>query len=107
MDTSPADRYLDAVNNRDVEAMLNLLAPDAEVRFRKEYSGPAEIRAFYEDEVFPSGIVLRKILEVADGATCIAVFEGDVPTMDRPMKLVDVFSMNEDGRAASVDVYRR
>lgn len=95
------------MNGRDADAMLELLAPDAVVRFRKEYTNPEEIRGFYETEVFPSGIMLRKIEELSEGNTCIAVFEGDVPTMDRPLCLVDIFHVGEDGRVTSVEVYRR
>ena len=107
MSHTVADKYGAFVNARDVDSLAALFTESASVRMRKEYDGQDAIRGFYTNEVFVTGIKLRTLAVFQHDNVCVGIFDGDVPSMDRPLHLVDVFTLDDDGRVVDLDVFRR
>jgi hypothetical protein len=107
MSHTVADKYRTFVNARDVDSLAALFTESAAVRFRKENQGPEAIRAFYTNQVFESGIKLRTLAVFQHDNVCVGIFDGDVPTMDRPLHLVDVFTLDDEGKVLDLEIFSR
>jgi len=101
-----AQRYVEAMNAGDIEAMMSLFAPGAVLRHPTGvYSDSEAIRSFFVEGVFAHAARLHsvEVLERGDLAWLEVEAESDV-TPGR-QRVVDVFRLDEQGRITDVGVY--
>lgn len=57
---TPIERYLQAINSHDPEALQSCFAPDAVVKdLKHEYHGTAEIRSWADREIYAVNVTLN------------------------------------------------
>lgn len=101
-----ADRYVEAMNARDLDAMMSLFAPSAVVRHPSGvYADLDAIRSFFVEGVFAYAARLQSVamLEQRDMAWLEVEAESDV-TPGR-QRVVDVFRLDDEGRIIDLGVY--
>lgn len=105
--------YADALNARDLDAVVALYAEDATledpVGAAEPLRGRAAIAAFYGRFV-PYGIQVRMVTEPrgSHGNAAAMAFEVEAPTPDGGrccIKVIDVFTFNEQGQFTSMRAY--
>jgi hypothetical protein len=104
--TGIAQRYLEAMNAGDIDAMLSLFAPGAVLRHPTGvYADSDAIRSFFVEMAFAHAARLQGIemLEHDDMAWLEVEAESDV-TPGR-QRVVDVFRLDEQGRIIDLGVY--
>lgn len=104
------DRYVDAVNRRDLEATVGLFAPEASVTNPVgTFTGVEAIGGFYRDVVFVGQTVLTAGAVEADGHLVVAELEAASPLAadGGTLHAVDVFRLTGDGRIAALDITYR
>ncbi|OBI85528.1 nuclear transport factor 2 family protein [Mycobacterium asiaticum] len=86
-----AQRYVDAVNSFDVEAIMRTLAPDAVVNdAQREYADPEAIRAWVAAEIVGARVTMA-VIHADDryGITVLrARYDGDYDKSNLPDELV-------------------
>ena len=105
-------RYIDAINARDTQAVVALYADDATVEDpvgTPPIAGRAAIAAFYA-KVVPMGITLRLAAPIrgSHGNAAAMAFEVDAPSRDggrNVIRVIDVMTFNAAGRFASMRAY--
>jgi hypothetical protein len=101
-----AQRYVEAMNAADIDAMMALFAPDAVMRHPSGvYADRDAIRDFFVEIAFGNAARLRSIelLEHADMAWLEVEAESSV-TPGR-QRVVDVFRLDERGRITDLGIY--
>ncbi len=103
-----AERYVDAINRRDGDALMGLFAPNARLHHPTgTYRGHAEIRDFYERLVFVAEVTVTIRRLVASGDVAIAELIGSSPFAAAPTRVVDVFEVGADGKIVELAIYVR
>ncbi|MGW2659638.1 nuclear transport factor 2 family protein [Nocardia tengchongensis] len=107
---SIAEDYVRAVNAADEPALLALFAIGAELRNpRGTFSGHDEIAGFYRNVVF-AGRAQTRITRVIPGpAVEVAQLEATSPlgAPGNRTYAIDVFTLDPDGRIATLEIYYR
>ena len=100
------DKYIEAVNRADIDALIALFAPTATLTQRDGvYRGTDQIAEFYRN-LWLGGPSAHEIEnQFADGSAQIVQFKATSPTGET-RHAVDVFIV-EDGLAQSLDIYYR
>jgi len=103
-----ADAYISRVNERDLDGLADLFAPDALLLAAggQRLEGKDAIRAFYESTVLPSAPSVRGVHFVQQEASC--VMELEATTSAAPglvARLVDVLTVGGDGRIVRLAIY--
>jgi len=113
MSSSPADRaahaYVEAINANDLEALIALFAPDAEmIHPFGVYVGHDDLREFYGDMVLPAETRITVLRQVAEGPVAVIEIEARSPhAPEQPQHAVDLFEVDGQGRIAALRVYYR
>ena len=112
MSTSPrdvVDAYCDAINAKDLDALLALFADDAVLQHPiGTFEGPAKLREFYGGIVMKADTKLTVGARAADGNVAIAEVTGVSPAApDQPQHACDVFCLDDDGRVSRLSIYYR
>jgi ketosteroid isomerase-like protein len=108
-----ARRYVDAVNARDLDALMALFAADAVVVHPSgRYEGRGAIAAFYRDLVFAGQAALTAGRLLADADDVVAMLElvGSSPLDGHQHRLhaLDAFDVDPDsGLITALVVYAR
>lgn len=100
------DKYIEAVNDADIDALTALFAPTATLTQRDGvYRGTGQIADFYR-KLWLGGPSAHEIEnQFADGRAQIVQFKATSPTGET-RHAVDVFIV-EDGLVQSLDIYYR
>lgn len=101
---------MELVNGRDLDALVELFATDAVVLAPTgdQCDGREAIRAFYRDTVFANGAGVRPTRHHDAGTTCVMELDAVIEGLTGPApQLVDVFTIDDDGRIARLAVYVR
>ena len=104
------DRYVEAVNRRDLEATAALFAEAAHVTNPiGTFAGVEAISGFYRDVVFAGEAVLGIGTVLAEGTTVMAELRATSPLDPEggTLHAIDVFRLADDGRIASLEIYYR
>ena len=99
-----ADRYVEAVNERDLAALAGLFSGEAVLTHTLGiFNGTEAITAFYRDVIFAAGPTVT-ITEVAEATAdrCVMALDGRVG--DYVSRTVDVFSVNGSGLITRLDI---
>lgn len=102
-----AERYVEAVNNADITAMMSLFAPGAVLRHPTgTYDSPEKIQGFYENIVFRGKAALTptKLLDSPDFAM-LEMFAVSPFRPDHQQWAVDVFEVGEGGLVTQLSIY--
>lgn len=86
-----AQRYVDAVNSFDIEAIMRTLAPDAVVNdAQREYADPQAIRAWVAAEIVGDRVTMDAIhTDVRPGLIVLrARYDGDYDKSSLPDELI-------------------
>lgn len=107
---SAAEAYVERVNQRDLDGLVALFAPDALLLAAGGQSaqGHDQIRAFYESMVLPAAPQVRAVSFVQQDTTC--VMELEATTAAAPgvtSQLIDVVTVRGDGRIVRLAIYMR
>ncbi len=112
MDASPArtsaERYVDAINRRDSDALMGLFAPDATLHHPTgTYRGHHEIREFYERLVFLAEVTVEIRRLIAADTIAMAELSGSSPFATVPTQVLDVFEVDSNGKIVNLAIYVR
>jgi steroid Delta-isomerase len=105
---SVAAAYMDRINAKDVEGLLDLFADDCVLQppTGTTERGKEAARAFYGGLVIPAGITMHPSRYVAEGSSCAVELEARRDGAE-PMRIIDVFTVDDDGRITDLVVYQR
>ena len=100
------DRYLEAANSGDVDALVGLFAIDGEVihATRGKAKGTAALQAFYTESLAPRPHLAVARLAI-DGPYAVAEIVGTSGRDGSKMGVVDHFTLGEDGSIRRNAVY--
>jgi ketosteroid isomerase-like protein len=104
-----ARRYIELSNEVDYEAMADLFAIDADwipITPMEPRKGREAIREGYLEQVKHTNRPIINARYYADGDTCVAEFEVDLAD-GKVAAIVDVFTLNSEGKITRLAVYRR
>jgi ketosteroid isomerase-like protein len=105
-----ADAYIARVNERDLDGLVELFAPEALLLAAggQRLEGKEAIRAFYEGTVLVSAPMVRGVHFVQQDATCVMELEATLPAApDLTAHMVDVLTVGGDGRIVRLAIYMR
>ncbi len=101
-----AERYVDHVNARDLEALVALFADGAVVRHPLgEFAGIAKVREFYATNILPHAPALEARGWVSDDTTC--AFLLDATTAGRTSHAIDHCVVDAGGRIVEMTIAYR
>lgn len=101
-----AQLYLDLVNLRDLDRLVELFSPEAVVLHPVGvFEGHEAIRGFYADSVFPHAPEVEGVSLVENGP--FVVFEMEARTPNGVGHLIDHLSANDDGKITRLAIYYR
>lgn len=108
---SVSQRYVDAVNTGDADALLALFAPDAVLRHPLgTYTGHDELAGFYRDVVFQGQAVttLLSVEPIEDGELALLAATSRASEPDaKPLHAADVFRLDADGLITELQIFYR
>jgi ketosteroid isomerase-like protein len=105
---SAAERYCAAVNAKDAAALGDLFATDAvALNTVGEFRGRDEILGFYTGLVFANDVTVVPVAVYEAGDTCVVELEGRTPNGPDVQRMVDIFTVDGDGRVVRLAIYRR
>ncbi len=106
---SVAERYVEAVNNADGDALLALFAENATLTHPVGIDqGHSEIADFHADVIFAGQVRMSIVRNIEQGNIEVAQLEGNSPLNDdTTIHTVDIFTMNDDGLVQALDIYYR
>jgi ketosteroid isomerase-like protein len=100
--------YLEKVNARDLDGLVALFAPDAQLLHPVgEFAGHDEIRSFYAENVLRHGPTVTGVSWVHEGPTCVLAMEAVAPGSTSASKAIDHLTVDADGRIARLAIYYR
>jgi hypothetical protein len=105
---SAADAYLARVNQRDIDGLVALFAPDAVLLAAggQRLVGSQAIRAFYASTVLPPEPAVRGVHFVQQDASCAMELEATTPAAPGlTARMVDVLTVGADGRIVRLAIY--
>ncbi|MAG34256.1 MAG: hypothetical protein CL908_25540 [Deltaproteobacteria bacterium] len=101
-----ADRYVEAMNAGDIDAMMSLFAPDAVLRHPTGvYTDSDAIRGFFLEMVFTYAARLHSVEVLSQGDMAWLEVEAESDVTPGRQRIVDVFRLDEQGRITDVGVY--
>ena len=104
---SAAERYVEAVNAADIQAMMALFAPDAVLKHPTgTYDSSEKIRGFYENIVFrgQAQVTRTKLLD-EDGFSMMEMYAVSPFRPDYKQYAVDVFEVDAQGLVTQLSIY--
>jgi ketosteroid isomerase-like protein len=105
-----AERYIEAVNARDADALSRLFAEDATLlHMVGVFEGRDAIRKFFAEVVIPTGPSAKIVTTVEEGERACAI-EIEALTEawpDQTQYVSDFFETDENGLILRLAVYRR
>lgn len=104
------ERYVEAVNNADSEALLALFSKDAIVHHPVGSDrGHAEIADFHAEVVFADQLQLTIVRRIQQGNVEVLQVQGTshLSDNDTTLQIVDIFTLDDDGLVQTLDVYAR
>ena len=106
-----SQRYVDAVNAGDGDALLALFADGAVLHHPLgTYTGREELRGFYDSVVFQGQAVttLLSVEAIAGGELALLSATSRVSEPDaKPLHAADVFRLDADGLITDLQIYYR
>lgn len=101
--------YVEAINARDLDALLTLFAEDARLRHPfGVYEGREELSEFYGDMVIPAETTLTIHRVVAEGSLAAVEISALSPhAPDTPQYALDLFEIDDAGKVSELAVYYR
>ena len=103
-----AERYIELVNARDLDALVALFAPDALVAHPVgEFTGHDAIRGFYAENVLRHAPTVSAVSWVHDGPVCVFEMEARISPEAPPAKAIDHLTVDADGRITRLAIYYR
>lgn len=102
-------RYCDAINARDLDALLALFTDDGVlVHPLGVFEGRKKLSEFYGGIVMKANTRLTVGLTAVEGNVAIAEVTGVSPAApDKPQHACDVFTVDGDGRVSRLAIYYR
>ena len=101
-----AERYVEAMNAGDIEAMMSLFAPDAVMRHPMGvYADAASIRSFFVEVAFGNAARLESVDLLAQGSMAWLEVEATSTVTPGRQRVVDVFRVDDAGRISDLGVY--
>jgi len=103
-----AEAYVARVNERDLDGLVELFAPDAILLAAggQRMQGKDEIRDFYASMVLPAAPSVRAVHFVQQEASCVMELEATTAAApDVTARLVDVLTVGGDGRIVRLAIY--
>ncbi|MDT5011051.1 MAG: steroid Delta-isomerase [Mycobacterium sp.] len=106
---SVAERYVEAVNSADGDALLALFAEDATLTHPVGVdNGHTEIVDFHTDVIFEGQVRMSIVRRIEKGNIEVAQLEGTSPlNEDTVVHTADFFTLNDDGLVQTLDIYYR
>ncbi len=104
-----AEAYVAAINAADVDALLALFAPGAEMRNPAgTFSNPDELRGFYEGTAL-AGKTQLTVVAIGEESDTVATAELEAtsplsPEGTPPLRAIDVFTIDAEGRIVDLDI---
>ncbi len=104
--TGIAQRYVEAMNTGDIDAMLSLFAPGAVLRHPTGvYADSDAIRSFFVEMAFAYAARLHGIEALEHGDMAWLEVEAESDVTPGRQRVVDVFRLDEQGRIIDLGVY--
>jgi hypothetical protein len=106
---SVAQRYVDAINSADGDALLAIFAEDATLTHPVGTdTGHTEIADFHTDVIFEGQVRMTIVRSIEQGNIEVAQLEGTSPlSEDTVVHTADIFTLNDDGLVQALDIYYR
>src|SRR3981081_4227665 len=106
---SVAQRYVDAINSADGDALLAIFAEDATLTPPVGTdTGHTEIADFHTDVIFEGQVRMTIVRSIEQGNIEVAQLEGNRPlNEDTTINTVDIFTLNDAGLVQTLDIYYR
>ena len=104
-----AHGYVDAINNKNLEKLMDIFANDAElVHPFGVFSGKQKLVDFYGGLVMLADTQLTVARESAENNICCVEVIGVSPQApDKPQYAVDLFEVNAEGLVKNLSIYYR
>ena len=101
-----AERYVEAMNAGDIDAMMSLFAPGAVMRHPTGiYTDTQEIRNFFVEMAFGNAAHLERVALLARDDMAWLEVEAQSDVTPGRQRVVDVFRVDRDGRITDLGVY--
>jgi hypothetical protein len=101
-----AQRYVEAMNHGDIEAMMALFAPHPVLRHPTGvYEGVEAVRGFFLDTAFAYSAHLVPIVGRAEADLAWLEVEATSDVTPGRQRVVDVFRLDTEGRIIDLGVY--
>lgn len=106
---SVAERYVEAVNSADGDALLALFAEDATLTHPVGVdTGHTEIADFHTDVIFEGQLRMTIVRSIEQGNIEVVQLEGTSPLDEEAVvQTADIFTLNDDGLVQALDIYYR
>ena len=110
--TSPAhraaERYLDLVNTRDLDHLVDLFASEAKLYHPVgEFRGHDGIRKFYAENVLLHSPQISAVSWIHDGPVCVFEMEARAPGGEGVAHAIDHLSVDDEGLISRLAIYYR
>ena len=101
-----AQRYVEAMNAGDIDAMMSLFAPGAVLRHPTGVFADLDaIRGFFVEGVFAYSARLHSVDELAQGELAWLEVEAESDVTPGRQRVVDVFRLDDQGRIVDLGVF--
>lgn len=101
-----AQRYVEAMNAGDIEAMMSLFAPGAVLRHPSGvYADVGAIRDFFVEIAFGNAARLQRVDLLEQDDVAWLEVEAESKVTPGRQRVVDVFRLDAQGRIADLGVY--
>ena len=102
-----AERYVEAVNTRDIDKLLGLFAPGGRLLHPSGiYDTPGKLREFYEGLVFAMKVKITVVKLLDDGNASMLEMYGESEVAPGPKAwVIDVFDTDDAGRVTTLAIY--
>jgi hypothetical protein len=110
--TSPgrvaAETYLVAVNAKDRSALASLFAPDVvALNPFGEFVGHDAVLGFYDQCVLANDVSVQATNIIEADTICVVELDGVTPATAEVQRMVDIFTVDEQGQVVRLSIYRR
>ena len=103
-----AERYLDLVNTRDLDSLVELFAPEAKLYHPVgEFTGHDGIRKFYAENVLLHSPQISAVSWVDEGPLCVFEMEARAQGGEGVAHAIDHLTVDDEGLIGRLAIYYR
>ena len=103
-----AERYVELVNDRDLDGLAELFAPEAELYHPVgEFAGHDGIRKFYAENVLLFSPHISAVSWVDEEPVCVFEMEARAPGSDAVAHAIDHLTVDDGGLIGRLAIYYR